>query len=213
MNYLTIGVAGQIGSGKNTIADYICDKMNFSNETGHWIRKGFADAVKKLYMETFDVSWEFVEEWKRIPEAPPGFEKSVRESLIFIGDGFRSINPNIWIDIAFRNIKYNQIFSDIRYINEANHIKNNNGINLLIWRPGHENDIQNESEQQIMPFVNELKVCSDKFDCVMLNNSSFPFDMFVVNDGDVKLLYKKLDELVFPQLLKWSSLFKTNGGE
>lgn len=211
MKYLTIGVAGQIGSGKNTVADYLYDKINLNKENGHWVRKSFADAVKRLYMETFNVPWDFIEKWKRTPEIPPGFEKNVRDSLIFIGDGFRSINPNIWIEIAFKNIKYNQIFSDVRYINEAHFIRNHNGINLLVWRPGYENDIQNQSEQQVVPFINELKKCSDKVDCVMLNNSGFPFDMFIVNDGDINSLHKKLDDLVIPKLLKWSFLFKTNG--
>lgn len=202
--YLTIGVAGQLGAGKDLVSDYLCDKLNFSGDYGHWVRKGFANAVKKVYMETFNVDWEFVEKWKRILKPPPGFEKSVRESLIFIGDGFRSIMPNIWIDIAFRDMKYHQIISDVRYVNEAGHIRSHGGLNLLMWRPGHENDIQNASEQEVVPFINELRSRKKDFDCVMLDEPNFPFDMFVVNDGDVSSLHDKLDTLVIPQLSKWA---------
>lgn len=203
MSYLTIGIAGQLGSGKDTAADYLCERLNFSGDYGHWIRKGFANAVKKVYMDTFGVDWDFIERWKRIPEPPPGFEKTVRESLIFIGDGFRSIKPDIWIEIAFRDLQYHQIISDVRYINEATYIREQYGLNILMWRPGHENDIQNASEQQVVPFINELRSRQSVPDCVMLNDPSFPFDMFVVNDGDVSALHDKIDTLVIPEINKW----------
>lgn len=210
MSYLTIGIAGQLGSGKDTTADYLCERINFGGDHGHWIRKGFANAVKKVYMDTFNVDWEFVEKWKRIPTPPPGFEKTVRESLIFIGDGFRSIMPNIWIEIAFRDLKYHQIISDVRYINEASHIRKEGGFNILMWRPGHENDIQNASEQQVVPYIKKLSERKISHDCVLLMENDMPFDMFIVNDGDVNKLHNKLDKLVIPELQKWVELNHDN---
>jgi hypothetical protein len=210
MNYLTIGVAGQLFSGKDTFSDYVCDKLNLNPKNGHWVRKGFAHAVKKVYMDTFNVNWDFIEKWKRIPEAPPGFEKSVRDSLIYIGDGFRSIMPNVWIEIAFRDAKYNQIISDVRYVNEAEYIRSHGGFTVLMWRPGHENEIKNESEQQLVPYIKKIRSRKKNFDCVLLKEKNFPFDMFVINEGDLISLYKKLDKFVMPQVIQWAEHLAIN---
>ncbi len=209
MSYLTIATAGQIGNGKDVTSKYLCEKLNSSGIKGQWTCKAFADAVKKVYMQTFNVDLEFIEKWKRMPEVPPGFGKSVRDSLIFIGDNFRSIMPTVWIDIAFRDVKCNQVISDVRYLNEAEYIRSRGGLNILMWRPGHENYIKNPSEQEIVPYINELRSRGKNLDCVMLDDKNFPFDMFLINDGCVLSLYNKLDELVIPQLLEW--LEKQNG--
>jgi hypothetical protein len=202
MKYLTIGLAGQLGCGKDTAADYLCDRLNLTGEHGHWIRKGFAHAVKKVFMDTFQVDWEFVENWKRIREPPEGFSKNVRESLIFIGDGFRQIQPNIWIDIAFRDLRYHQIISDVRYLNEVNRIRAEGGLNILMWRPGHENDIKNDSEQQLMPFVNRLCELDPIPEGLLDPDLDMPFDMFIVNNGTVEDLYAKVDELIIPEVVR-----------
>ena len=199
--YLTVGIAGQLAAGKDCAADHLCDKLNLTGEHGHWIRKGFAHAVKKVFMDTFQVDWEFIEKWKRIQEPPPGFIKNVRESLIFIGDGFRKMQPNIWIELAFRDQRYNQIISDVRYTNETAHIRDKGGLSILMWRPGHENTLDNDSEQQLMPFVNMLKKMKPVPEG-LLDLQEIPFDMFIINDGTVEDLYAKMDELVVPQVVK-----------
>jgi len=209
MKYLTVGLAGQLGCGKDTAADYLCDKLNLTGECGHWIRKGFAHAVKKVFMDTFQVDWEFVEKWKRIPEPPPGFIKNVRESLIFIGDGFRQMQPTIWIDLAFRDLRYHQIISDVRYVNEVEKIKQEGGLSILMWRPGHENNLQNASEQQLMPFVNRLREMDPIPEGVLGRNIDVPFDIFIINDGTIEDLYAKVDEIVIPEI---SDLIARNNG-
>src|ERR1700722_11738123 len=91
--------SGQHSSGKTTAANYLVKKLR---ERGgkQWQVAGFATGVKKIFMETFNVDADFVEKWKRIPYPPPGFLKPVRDSLIFIGDGFRQIQENVWINQA-----------------------------------------------------------------------------------------------------------------
>src|SRR5579871_5527666 len=116
-----IGIAGQLGSGKDTLADYLGKQLNEKTKET-WKRIGFAHALKKVYMETFNKSWEFIEEWKRRDEIPPGMNMNVRKSLQFIGDGFRDIQSDIWIEIAFRD-QEPKIISDVRYINEGTYLK------------------------------------------------------------------------------------------
>ena len=81
-DWASVGVGGQMQNGKDTIADYLHDVFS-------WERNAFAAGVKKVFCDTFGVDEAFIEKWKVIPEPPTGFLKTVRQSLQFIGDGFR----------------------------------------------------------------------------------------------------------------------------
>lgn len=153
-------------------------------------------------MDTFNADWEFVEKWKRISDPPPGFKKNVRDCLIFIGDGFRQMQPKIWIDLAFRDMRYHQIISDVRYLNEVTRIHEEGGLNVLMWRPGHENDIQNDSEQQLMPFVNTLRAIKPIPEGVLDPALGIPFDIFLINDSTIEELYVKVNEIVLPEVAR-----------
>jgi hypothetical protein len=117
---------------------------------------------------------------------------------MLIGDGFRKMKPNIWIENVFRNQKHNQIIADVRYINETNYIRNKNGISILLWRPNHENNINNASEQEFMPFINRLKKLN--FDGPIPKELEIPFNIWLRNDGTKEDLYNKIDTIVIPYL-------------
>ena len=117
-----IAVTGQLAMGKDVFCDYLCDELN-QNSAEKWSRNAFANAVKDTFCNAFDVDREFIEKWKRVPEAPPGFLLPIRQCLQFIGDGYRKIRDEIWIEIALRDTGKNLIISDGRYINEAKAIK------------------------------------------------------------------------------------------
>jgi hypothetical protein len=207
--------ASQYGGGKDTIANYLVEKLG-----GRWRRLGFADAVKKVFMDTFNVSWEFIEKWKRMDEIPPGFDMPIRQCLQFIGDGFRKIQNFCWIEIALRDntlgeyiTPYGKIISDGRYINEFKAIKNHEGINIIIWRKGHENNDPNPSESQIKPIVDWLVQSGLEGDITVLRTGSHHqrfdtsveipdavklFDIFIRNEGNLDELYAKVDKLIIP---------------
>lgn len=206
-----IGVAGQYGVAKDEVSNFLAKKLS-----GDWKRIGFAHAVKKVFMDTFDVSWDFIEEWKRKPEAPEGFDMNIRKSLQFIGDGFRGIKSDIWLEIAFRNTS-NIILSDVRYNNELKAVKDHGGINILLWRKGYENDDPNPSESQIKPLVNWFVKSGLEGDVRNLNsnhpmleragqNELIPeearyIDFFIRNEGTLEDLYKKVDNMIIPHLV------------
>lgn len=201
---MIIGAAAQLNSGKDVLCDYLFDKLNVN---GFWKRSAFANAVKNVYERSFGVDRDFIEVWKRDPNPPPGMLMNVRKGLQFIGDGFRQIKSDIWIDIVFReNENKNIIISDCRYINEAKAIKNKNGITVLMHRVGFLNDDPNPSESQIRPIV---EFCLNKLkDGAIPNLSSIAalnppegieyYDFFLNNDGTIQDLYNKVDKLLIP---------------
>src|SRR6185312_2259683 len=172
-----------------------------------------ANRVKEIFELSFNKDRAWVEEWKRKDMCPPGFTKNVRQCLIGIGDGFRLMNPNIWINQILENPTSNQIISDCRYINECNHIREKGGVTVLLWREGFMNSLQNASEQEFIPFV---KKCLETqswttgesrwkpFEGEIGPGMEMPFDIFIRNEGTVDDLERKVDEIIIPFLQrKW----------
>lgn len=193
-----ICTAGQMRSGKNVTGEYLCAKRGF-------VPASFARPVKEIYCRAFSVDMDFVEKWKVIDEPPPGFEKTVRQSLQFIGDGFRSINPNVWVDYAFNNNPERSCYMDGRYLNELSRVRTEGGANILLWRPRHENNDTNQSEAQVRPLVDWYAERSVEGYVGMMDRSSAPkgcelVDFFLINDGDIASLYRKIDRLVVPKI-------------
>jgi hypothetical protein len=203
---MIIGAAAQLNSGKDVLCDYLFKRLNANNSLS-WKRSAFANAVKDVYQRSFGVDRDFIEAWKRDSNPPPGMLMNVRKGLQFIGDGFRQIKSDIWIDIVFRDSeKENIIISDCRYINEAKAIKNKGGMTVLMHRVGFLNDDPNPSESQIKPIV---QFCLNNLKDGPIPNlgslaSSNPpegiefYDFFLNNDGTLEDLYSKIDNLLVP---------------
>lgn len=205
-----IGCTSQLAMGKDTFCDFLATELN-QYET-KWTRGAFANAVKDTFCQAFNVDREFIEKWKRVSEKPPGFQMPIRQCLQFIGDGYRKIREEIWIEIALRDTTKNLIISDGRYFNEAKKIKQNHGLMFLIYRPGFMNDDPNPSEAQIKPLLNWVKINLqegpiDHQKILMDYNVSTPselmlFDYFIKNDGTIEDFYEKIREKVVPFVLK-----------
>ena len=198
-----VGFASQLAMGKDTAADYLCEELNRVNTSGRWERDAFANAVKNTFCSSFNVDRSFVEKWKRIDEPPPNMKMNVRKALQFIGDGFRQIVPDIWIDIALRDSSRQLVLSDCRYINEARHIRQREGINVILYRPGYINDDPNPSESQIRPIIEWC--AKTQRDGAISHDSSAPdgadlYDFFLVNDGDIVDLHYKIRDLLIPYI-------------
>ena len=200
MNLKTIGVGGQLEQGKDVTADYLVTKLNFRYDTPNdmWVRNAFANLVKNIFQTTFNVDRTFIETWKRIATPPPGFLLPLRDCLIIIGDGFRKMNGDVWIENVFRNQQHHEIIADCRYVNETVAIRERGGISILLWRPGFENDIKNASEQEYAEFIKILKPLN--FDGIIPEHLNIPFDLWIRNDGTLEDLHQKIDEIVVPYI-------------
>jgi hypothetical protein len=208
-----IAFAAQMQNGKDTAADYLHKALNdrISDREGvrrgyigDWRRRAFATAVKQVFQDAFGVDRDFLEEWKVKKEVPEGYLKPIRQSLQFIGDGFRQIKPNIWVEIALRDTTP-MILSDARYINELKEVHERGGVNILLWRPGFENDDANASEAQILPLVKwasenleEGAIQWDNPDMNIIPEGGQYLHLFIKNDGTEEDLYAKLDDIVVP---------------
>lgn len=194
---MLIACGAQFANGKNVLCEHLENKLNaVSGET--WQQASFASNVKRIFCETFGVDNDFIEEWKRKDEPPPGFHLPVRKCLTFIGDGFRDMQPNIWIDMLLRNNNKNLILFDLRYRNESEYIRNKGGITILLWRQGYENNYQNRSEQELMPFVRMLKDVPSG----PISDKEIPFDIWIRNNGTLNDLHNKIDNIVVPIVLR-----------
>jgi hypothetical protein len=208
-----IAIAGQLAYGKDMLADHLKYRLNLSGQ--NWTRSAFANAVKQVFELGFDVDRDFIERWKRNPDPPEGFKKNIRQSLQFIGDGFRQIKDNIWIEIALRND--NIILSDSRYINEAKAVRERNGICIVMYRPGFENDDPNPSEAQIKPIVEfcknyleegpipDFEQLKEEYGDRCPDEIQY-YDFYISNDGTLDELYDKTDRILIPFIEKRYSI-------
>ena len=207
-----ISATGQAQNGKDTFCDYLQKELNSMPNKIIWERTAFANAVKDTFCKTFEVDRQFIEEWKTKDECPPNLSMPVRKALQFIGDGFRQIRPDIWIDIALRDKTKNLIISDSRYFSEAEAVKSKNGLVFLIYRQGFLNDDPNPSESQIRPIIqwcdrNLPEGPINYSGNMMRYGTSVPeelkyFNYFIRNDGTVESFYEKIRESVVPYVLK-----------
>lgn len=206
-----IAIHGQLANGKDVLADHLAEKLNnlvlWDKSVNEYRRNAFASAVKNVFCDAFGVDRDFIEKWKRIPEPPEGMLKNVRQSLQFIGDGFRTIRPNIWIEIAMRG--GNQIISDGRYINEAKTVYFEGGFNILVGRPDMLNDDPNLSESEIRPVVDYFLAKPTKDGNPFrgeIGDESEPhlyYHHFVRNDAGLDELYQYADSFLIPHIRRF----------
>ncbi len=199
----SVGFGGQKRNGKDAASDHLFLKLNEYKKLGEWKRGSLGHAVKQIFADHFGVSLELIEEWKTKDEVPEGFDGPIRNGLTQIGDGWRNTKSDIWIRKLFDGNKDNLVISDVRYINEAEYINKHDGVTVLIWRPGFENDKPSRSEQELMQFVRVL--AKDGVPSGVIDHKKYPdipFDCWLVNDGTKEEWLQKVEDIVLPQVIK-----------
>lgn len=151
---MIIGLTGKMGSGKDTIADYLVEKYNFR-------KVGFSDELYAAVCGLFDIDLEdafrFKEDGTKIVIADNQFplvskgQFTWREFLQRFGtDMARKVwGENFWVERFtykyLEEIPYDMVVRDIRFNNEAALINKYGGTIWEVTRPGYEGD-EHESE-------------------------------------------------------------------
>jgi len=198
-----ICLSGQIESGKDAAGKYLVKRLRniepYRKLYPLWKRVAFGDEVKRVLSENYGVSLDFIEEWKRVDETPPGFDMTIRRALMWIGDGFRQIRASIWIDKLFEKhspVDAHLVISDGRYLSELQAATDREGINVAIHRPSHGNDIDHPSEAQLKPYIDALAERYHKSRPV--SDPDSPFDYFLLNASSLDDLYDTIEDSLIP---------------
>ncbi len=138
-----IGLCGDIGSGKDTVAEFL--------QKGHgYVRVQFACKLKEVALDVFGPLGLQDHHMFGTPEDPQagkdqpisgivdaaGVPRTGRSLLQWLGtEGFRSIDPDVWVKYAMARYVDSRpgmahVFSDVRFANEFEAIRARGGV---VW--------------------------------------------------------------------------------
>ena len=114
---VVIGISGKIGSGKDTLGDYFCNRG--------FIKISFARRLKEVVATLTSTTLEenLSQRGKNSTYGPLGLSLGTLQQKI--GILLRDIDDKIWIKILFSELEpdRNYVITDLRFKNEADFIK------------------------------------------------------------------------------------------
>lgn len=203
---MIIGVCGWIGSGKDTVADYLVNFHEFRRES-------FAGPLKDAVAAVFGWDRTLLEgrtkearEWRE--QVDPWWAERLamptltpRWVLQYWGTEVcrKSFHDDIWIaavENKLRNTKDNVVISDCRFPNEIASIRKSGGKIIWVQRGEHpswfEYAVQaNEGNIQAINTMNKLGIHASEW--AWVGNK---FDAVIVNNGSLDELYNLVGNLV-----------------
>lgn len=189
-----IGLCAQSQMGKDTIADYIVQSKK------NWEKWSFAKELKNVVVDFFGVSIEEIEEYKTRDDIHPNVQLKMRSILQLIGETFRNVSEDVWVNAAMRNIpkSKNVIFTDVRHANEMNAILSRRGHLILLGRSKYLNHDPHPSESGLQKaIVWFLENTSKDFIAVQdvdyVPSEFKKFSFFIRNDSSMSELQKNVD--------------------
>lgn len=173
-----IGFAGAMGVGKDTCSEILKNLLLY--ETSVELKQpifveqlAFADSLKGICVDYLGLSWDdcYTQEGKQ--KFNPTWGMTNREILQKVGtDAMRNgFHPDVWCKITDLKIKeilsknYFYIISDIRFSNEAEIVKQNNGAVIEVVR-------NKTVVSGITDHVSEQKIDPSLVDIVVSNNGT-----------------------------------------
>ena len=138
-----VALTGAAGSGKSTVAKYLSEgRHSHYGSNVPFVRTKFSGTLKKMLMQIPNVTVDMIEgELKEEPQELFG-GKTPREVMQTLGTewGRDSVYSKIWLDSWERSVcdlTY-VVVEDLRYLNEAELVKNRGGEIWRIKRPDYQ---------------------------------------------------------------------------
>jgi hypothetical protein len=201
---MIIGLSGRIGSGKDTVADYLEKQHGFN-------RYSYANAVKDCLSLLFGWDREllngYTKESRTFREQPDvwwskrlGIENfSPRFAMQYIAtDVFRKhFHDQIWVASLEKKLQSetkNCVVTDCRFVNEFYSIKSLNGLTIRIERgenPDWYQYAKDLTNSYNLEKLREFNVHASEYESVYL-----PYDHIINNDETLEDLYKKIESVI-----------------
>jgi hypothetical protein len=203
---MIVGIAGFIGSGKDTIADYLITFKGFRRMS---YAEPLKDAISAIFgwdRELLEGTTKYSREWRdtidewwakrlNIPNLTPRFVLQQWGTEV----GRRAFHDDIWIasiENKLRSVKDNIVISDCRFPNELRSIKNAGGITIRVSRgpnpEWYDAAVQfNKGNKHAFSILQEYNVHASEYSSVGLN-----YDYYVDNCGSVDDLHRKVDSII-----------------
>lgn len=165
---MLIGIAGPAGSGKDTVANYICAyytgfvKLSFATPIKYMLEKGLGFTEAQLHGRDKE-------------KIDPRFGKSARYIMQTLGTewGRDLIHPDIWVICLEAFLRKNTVIADVRFENEAKFIREKKGLLIHLER-SHKGIGKSHASEKALT----LK----------------PGELTIFNEGSLEELYAALDE-------------------
>lgn len=141
---MLIGVSGKARSGKDLL-------LSFAAKEG-WKKASFAYRLKEIVRDHFKLTEAHTDGWLKDTACSALNDHTPRELLIDLGNLYRKYHENYWVEAALKSfdIGDNFMFTDVRYPNEANEIRNHGGILIRLERhPSRSRLVSEETKQSV----------------------------------------------------------------
>jgi len=203
---MIIGIAGFIGSGKDTIADYLIRFKGFRRMS---YAEPLKDAVSAIFgwdRELLEGNTSYSREWRdqvdtwwserlNIENLTPRLVLQQWGTEV----GRRAFHDDIWIASVENKLitaKDNIVISDCRFPNELKSIKRMGGLTIRVTRGEHPpwyNDAvaYNFGNKDSLSVLKEYNIHASEYSSVGLD-----YDYYVDNSGTVDELHRKIDSII-----------------
>ena len=166
---MIIGISGKAGAGKDTVLEMIKEQV------GDVHNRKFSGSLKELASELLGVEASMFESQEFKESFINGSYMTFRDFLIELGMLMRKVDHNYWVKKSMEIINDGiNVFTDMRFPNEMNAIKDMGGVTVRINRNGNDG-IDHESDTAL---------------------DGGTFDYVIHNLGDLDDLRKNVKELV-----------------
>jgi len=181
---MIIGLSGQKGSGKDTVAAYLVKEHGFE-------RKAFADPLKQSIAALFDIPFSAIDKFKNIEDLRIVMEDKHSPSVHYTDMSFRTFlqrfgteahrdifGKDFWLDYTLPVQGFYPgraiVVTDCRFSNEANRIRELGGLIVRITRSA-AFDEQDQHRSEVM---------------------DFDWDYMIENDGNLSDLYMNVEDML-----------------